>query len=68
MNDTDEPVRFLCISTSGEPDIVEYPDEGKIGVFERPPGDGRLFKLFPLASEVPYAEGITPPEMPVDLA
>ena len=66
FNDGDAVVRFLAISTSGEPDIVEYPDQGKIGVFERPPGDGRLFKLFPLGAEVDYRDGIEPPVPPGD--
>ncbi|MBJ7473427.1 MAG: cupin domain-containing protein, partial [Solirubrobacteraceae bacterium] len=52
-NDGPEHVRFLAISTSGEPDIVSYPDQGKIGVFERPPGDGKLWQLFPVGAEVP---------------
>ena len=30
-NDTDEPVRVLMISTLIAPEIVEYPDSGKIG-------------------------------------
>lgn len=64
VNDTGELVRFLAISTSGEPDIVQYPDEGKIGVFERPPGEGRLWKLFPIDGDVPYDHGLEPPVLP----
>jgi uncharacterized cupin superfamily protein len=63
-NDSDAVVRFLAISTSGEPDIVQYPDQGKIGVFERPPGEGKLWKLFPLDAEVSYQDGIEPPIPP----
>jgi uncharacterized cupin superfamily protein len=66
VNDGTQDVRFLTVSTSGEPDIVQYPDEGKIGVFERPPGDGKLWKLFPLSAEVSYAEGIVAPTLPAD--
>jgi uncharacterized cupin superfamily protein len=64
FNDGTEVVRFLAISTSGEPDIVEYPDTGKIGVFERPPGEGKLWKLFPLKAEVAYESGMEPPVPP----
>ena len=39
-------VRFLSFSTSGEPDIVSYPDSGKLGTFERLPGGGGLRALF----------------------
>ncbi|MBO9533455.1 MAG: cupin domain-containing protein [Solirubrobacteraceae bacterium] len=63
-NDGEAPVRFIAISTSGAPDIVSYPEQDKIGVFERPPGDGKLFKLFPVDAEVHYAEGIEPPVPP----
>ena len=70
-NDTAEPVKFLAISTSGEPDIVHYPElgaGGKIGVFERPPGEGKLFKLFPLSAETPYDEGDIPlPDPPAGI-
>ena len=30
-NETDEPVRVLMLSTLIAPEIVEYPDSGKIG-------------------------------------
>ncbi len=63
-NDGAQPVRFMAISTSGEPDIVAYPEQGKIGVFERPPGEGRLWKLFRVEDEVHYADGIEPPVPP----
>ena len=33
LNRSDEPVRFLFVSTMIEPDVVEYLDSGKIGVF-----------------------------------
>ena len=37
VNRTEETVRFLAFSTSGEPDVVIYPDSGKVGAFERLP-------------------------------
>ena len=57
VNRTDRIVRFLAFSTSGEPDVVVYPDSGKVGAFERlPEGDG-LRAMFRLADAVDYFEG-----------
>ncbi len=61
LNETGETVRFLSCSTSGEPDVVSYLDSGKIGVFERGPGEG-LDAIFRAAETVDYYEGETPPE------
>jgi uncharacterized cupin superfamily protein len=63
VNRTGETVRFLSISTSGEPDIVSYPDSGKLGAFERLPQGGGLFQLFRLAEAVDYYDGVEPPQM-----
>lgn len=61
MNRTGETVRFLAFSTQPGPDIVMYPDSGKLGAFERrPEGDG-IYKLFRLQDEVDYHHGETPP-------
>jgi uncharacterized cupin superfamily protein len=62
-NDTDGDVRFLAFSTQGEPDIVMYPESGKVGVFERLPQGGGLYKLFRLADEVDYWDGEEPPDV-----
>jgi uncharacterized cupin superfamily protein len=32
-NDGDEPLRYLAVSTMRGPDVFEYPDSGKFGVF-----------------------------------
>jgi uncharacterized cupin superfamily protein len=61
VNRTNETVRFLAISTSGEPDIVIRPDSGTVGVYERlPHGDG-LRAVFRMADTVDYFEGEAPP-------
>ena len=61
LNRTEETVRFLAISTSGEPDLVMYPDSGKLGAFQRlPEGDG-LRAMFRLADAVDYHDGEIPP-------
>lgn len=39
INDGNEPLRYLAISTMSEPDVTVYPDTGRIGVFAgSPPG------------------------------
>jgi uncharacterized cupin superfamily protein len=61
-NRTQQTVRFLALSTSGDPDIVIYPDSGKVGAFERRPQGGGLFTLFRMADGAEYYEGEQPPE------
>ncbi len=40
INHTDEDARVLMMSTMVSPEIVQYPDSGKVGVFaEHAPGD-----------------------------
>jgi len=36
-NRTDEPVRYLMLSTKVMPEVVEYPEQGTVGVMTRPP-------------------------------
>ena len=62
MNRTDDTVRFLAFSTQPGPDIVMYPDSGKVGAFERRPEGGGLYELFRLEDAVDYYEGETPPD------
>lgn len=62
FNKTNENVRFLSFSTSGEPDVVMYVDSQKLGMFERLPAGGGLRKQFRIADEVDYYEGERPPE------
>ncbi len=62
INRTGATATFLAISSSGRPDVVVYPDAGKLGVGERLPRGGGLRAFFPLDSEVDYWEGETPPD------
>jgi uncharacterized cupin superfamily protein len=62
VNRSEQRVRFLSISTSGEPDIVAYPDSGKLGAFERLPQGGGLYELFRLSEAVDYYDGVEPPQ------
>jgi hypothetical protein len=51
----------LAISTGGAPDIVLYPESGKVGAFERRPEGGGLYALFRAGDAVDYWEGETAP-------
>ena len=61
MNRSTETVRFLAISTNGEPDIVLYPDSGKVAAAERTPSGGGFRKFFRIADAVDYYDGEQPP-------
>ncbi len=61
VNRTSATVRFLAFSPSGEPDIVMYPDSGKLGAFERLPDGGGLRAMFCLTDTVDYHDGEHPP-------
>ncbi|MCA0206491.1 MAG: cupin domain-containing protein [Proteobacteria bacterium] len=57
-----EPLRYLAISTMREPDVMEYPDSGKITVFAgaAPGGDKarrRVAASFRAGDAVDYWEG-----------
>jgi len=57
INESDQPARILMISTMIEPEIAEYPDSRKIGVFAgRAPGAAGegLQKFLDGSAEVPY--------------
>lgn len=61
INSSDDEARILMISTMVEPEIAEYPDSGKIGVFAgRPPGaagQASLWKYLDGSAEVGYFDG-----------
>ena len=47
------------MSTHGVPDIVFYPDSGKVGVGERLPRGGGFWEQFRIADAVDYYDGET---------
>jgi uncharacterized cupin superfamily protein len=61
LNRTEETVRFLSFSTHGEPDIVIYPDSGKIGAAQRLKDGGGVKVMFKLSDTVDYHDGEQPP-------
>jgi hypothetical protein len=66
INEGAEPARFLMMSTMVNPEIVEYPDSGNVGVFSDPPG-GRssepgLYKFLDGSAERDYFHGEPLPE------
>ncbi|MEF8839093.1 MAG: cupin domain-containing protein [Haloarculaceae archaeon] len=40
-NESDEPLRYLMVSTMNEPDVTVYPEQDKVGVFAGAPPGGR---------------------------
>jgi uncharacterized cupin superfamily protein len=62
INTSDETLRYLCFSTMVEPDVMVYPDSGKIGLFAGSapggPKEKRTFSKFLRSdAEVGYYEG-----------
>ena len=62
VNRGSAPARFLAVSTNGDPDVVLYPDSGKLGVAERLPRGGGLSEYYRREDAVSYWEGETPPD------
>jgi uncharacterized cupin superfamily protein len=61
VNRTETTLRFLAFSTQPGPDIVMYPDSGKVGAFERLAEGGGFYELFKLEDAVEYYDAETPP-------
>ena len=57
INQSEETVTFLAISSSGRPDVVVYPDSDKIGIGQRLPRGGGLRAFFRRGDAVGYYEG-----------
>jgi uncharacterized cupin superfamily protein len=65
-NRADTPARLLIVSEMRDPEIVVYPDSGKLGAREHAPGSGRegIMASFRARDAVDYWEGESPPEVP----
>jgi uncharacterized cupin superfamily protein len=62
VNDSDAPLRYLAVSTMELPEVVEYPDSGKIGVTAgtsggRPPAADSLRHFCRVRDGVDYYDG-----------
>jgi uncharacterized cupin superfamily protein len=57
INETGEEAAFLSMSNHGTPDMVVYPDSGKIGVGERRARGGGLKRYFRAEDAVDYWDG-----------
>ena len=55
-------VTIMAISSSGRPDVVVYPDSGKVGVGERLPKGGGLRGFFLQDNAVDYWTGEDAPD------
>ena len=62
VNRTDAPVRFLAVSTAGTPDVVFYPEHGKVFAGERVQRDDGVALFFRESDAADYWDGI--PEDP----
>jgi uncharacterized cupin superfamily protein len=60
-NRTNEPAHYLMLSEMNAPDVMVYPDSGKVGVISRPPGsrgdEAELAAWFRISDQVDYWEG-----------
>lgn len=62
VNSSDEPLRYLCLSTMIEPEIVGYSNSGKFGLFAGsapfgPPDQRTLTRYLPEKAAVEYWTG-----------
>jgi uncharacterized cupin superfamily protein len=64
VNRSRQVVRFIAVSSHGDPDIVLYPDSHKLGASERLPRGGGLRTFFRLGDQVGYWDGELPPPDP----
>lgn len=53
----DEPLRYLAISSQDDPEICEYPDSGKVGVYAGDDDKTGLMHLTRYADQVEYWHG-----------
>jgi uncharacterized cupin superfamily protein len=64
-NHSDAPIRVLIVSEMQSPEVVVYPDSGKVGARQHAPGSGRegIRQTFRSSDQVDYWEGEAPPEV-----
>ncbi|MGL4575017.1 MAG: cupin domain-containing protein [Burkholderiaceae bacterium] len=57
INTGGEPLRYLAMSSSIDPDICEYPDSGKIGVYSDKGGPEGFYHMTRAKNAVDYWDG-----------
>jgi len=62
INDGDETLRYLCMSTMEDPEVIMYPDSEKVGIMAGAPpggdGDERVYEAYHKQGEsLDYWEG-----------
>jgi len=57
INRSDEPVRYVIVASHRSPELVEYPDSGKVAAMSR---EGPLWTMHRLADAVDYFDGEEP--------
>ncbi|KAA3604957.1 MAG: cupin domain-containing protein [Planctomycetota bacterium] len=67
LNEGQEVLRYLCLSTMQDPDLTIYPDSNKVGLFagRAPGGDGdrpAMLTFLDLSAEKGYWQGEVPSE------
>ena len=61
-NPSSEPARIVLVSTMIAPEVVQYPDSGKVAAAAMPPGGQPGFRgVFQEDDSVDYFEGESPP-------
>ena len=57
INTGNEPLRYLAISSELDPEICEYPDSGKVGVWAEGPGGEGFFHMARGGAPMDYWDG-----------
>ncbi len=57
INTSDDVLRYLCMSTMIEPDVIKYPDSGKVMAAVGPPDQRTMRLIVPIAAAVDYWDG-----------
>ena len=57
INTGNEPLRYLAISSELDPEICEYPDSGKVGVWAEEPGGPGFYQMSRSGEPLDYWEG-----------
>jgi uncharacterized cupin superfamily protein len=68
INDSEEPLRYLMVSTMEDPGVTVYPDSGNFGVYVGSPPGGRdsrsLHGYYAIDDGVDYWEGVASGDAP----